>query len=109
MSLDSLIPRINELAAKKKNQGLTKEEIEEQARLRKEYIKQFRNQFTAVLDNTDIYNEVVVDTKEITNTKLEVMKNYDSIVKIELKNNEYIITYDIKKITEEEILKLISS
>lgn len=50
------IDRINELARKKKTEGLTPEELEEQAALRAEYIAGFRASLTAQLDNT-----VVVD------------------------------------------------
>ena len=50
------IDRINELARKKKAEGLTPEEVEEQAALRAEYIAGFRASLTAQLDNT-----VVVD------------------------------------------------
>ncbi len=50
------IDRINELARKKKAEGLTPEELEEQAALRAEYIAGFRASLTAQLDNT-----VVVD------------------------------------------------
>ena len=50
------IDRINELARKKKTEGLTPEELQEQAALRAEYIAGFRASLTAQLDNT-----VVVD------------------------------------------------
>ena len=50
------IDRINELARKKKTEGLTSAELEEQAALRAEYIAGFRASLTAQLDNT-----VVVD------------------------------------------------
>lgn len=49
-----LIDRINELARKKKAEGLTDEEIIEQAKLRKEYLAAFRKNFKAQLDNIDI-------------------------------------------------------
>ena len=39
---EKLINRINELARKNKTIGLTKEEEEERARLRVEYLKEFR-------------------------------------------------------------------
>lgn len=59
------IDRINELARKKKNEGLTPEELEEQAALRAEYIAGFRASLTAQLDNT-----VIVD-KDGNRTKVE--------------------------------------
>ena len=46
------IDRINELARKKKAEGLTPAEIEEQAALRAEYIAGFRASLTAQLENT---------------------------------------------------------
>ena len=48
------IVRINELAKKKKEQGLNEEELAEQAALRAEYIAEFRAQFGSVLENTVI-------------------------------------------------------
>ena len=48
----SKIDRINELARKKKAEGLTPAELEEQAALRAEYIAGFRASLTAQLENT---------------------------------------------------------
>ncbi len=48
------IERINELARKKKTQGLTQDETEEQAELRREYLAEFRENMKAMLDNTVI-------------------------------------------------------
>ncbi|MBQ8432276.1 MAG: DUF896 domain-containing protein [Clostridia bacterium] len=48
------LERINVLAKKAKNEGLTDAEREEQALLRKEYIAEFRAQFTGILDHTVI-------------------------------------------------------
>lgn len=48
------LDRINALAHKSKNEGLTEEEKAEQASLRAEYIAEFRAQFTGILDHTVI-------------------------------------------------------
>lgn len=48
------IKRINELAKKSKEVGLTPEEKEEQAQLRAEYIASVRANLKAQLDNIDI-------------------------------------------------------
>lgn len=48
------IERINELARKSKTIGLTEEEKEEQAILRKAYIASFRQNLRMQLDNIDI-------------------------------------------------------
>lgn len=54
----SRIDRINELARKSKTpEGLTPEEKEEQARLRKEYVAAFRKNLEAQLDNTYLVDE----------------------------------------------------
>ncbi len=45
------IDRINELARKKKTEGLTEEELQEQAELRSEYLENFRRNFRKQLDN----------------------------------------------------------
>lgn len=48
------IDRINELARKKKEQGLTEAELIEQAALRAEYLAEFRASLRGTLDNTYI-------------------------------------------------------
>ena len=48
------IDRINELARKKKAEGLTEAELIEQAALRAEYIAEFRASMRGTLENTYI-------------------------------------------------------
>ncbi len=48
------VARINELARKKKTVGLTESEVQEQAELRAQYLKDFREGFRQQLDNTYI-------------------------------------------------------
>ena len=51
---NSMLKRINELAKKKKEQGLTPEEKELQSKLRDEYRKEFRKNFQKQLTNVDV-------------------------------------------------------
>ncbi len=48
------IDRINELARKKKEVGLTEDELKERDVLRREYIDGFKANFIDILDNTMI-------------------------------------------------------
>ncbi|MBQ7668864.1 MAG: DUF896 domain-containing protein [Clostridia bacterium] len=57
------IERINLLAKKQKEGTLTSEEKEEQARLRKEYIEEYKNSLKVQLDNTYIVDEFGNKTK----------------------------------------------
>lgn len=51
------VARINELARKKKTVGLTEAELQEQAALRAQYLKDFREGFRQQLENTYIQYE----------------------------------------------------
>ena len=51
------IDRINFLAKKSREEGLTKEEKQEQARLRKEYVASVVGNLRSQLDNTYIIDE----------------------------------------------------
>lgn len=51
------IQRINELAKKSKTVGLTDEEKEEQAKLRKEYVQSVVGNLRAQLDNTYVLDK----------------------------------------------------
>lgn len=51
------IGRINELARKAKAEGLTEEELKEQAILRQEYIAAIRRNLRGQLNNIDVVNK----------------------------------------------------
>ncbi len=51
------IARINELYHKSKNEGLSSEEKEEQAKLRKAYIDAIKGNVRAQLNNIDVVDE----------------------------------------------------
>lgn len=54
MTLDENIKRINELYHKQKGVGLTEEEKEEQAKLRRDYIDSVKANLKGQLDNINI-------------------------------------------------------
>ncbi len=54
MNIEELINRINELYHKSKSEGLTPEELDEQQKLRKEYIANVRGNLKSQLENIDI-------------------------------------------------------
>lgn len=56
--MKDLIKRINELANKSKTVGLSKEEKEEQKRLRQEYIKLFRGNLKNTLMNVKVIDSM---------------------------------------------------
>jgi uncharacterized protein YnzC (UPF0291/DUF896 family) len=62
------INRINELAKKAKQVGLTSKEKEEQTMLRQEYLKTFRSSFSNQLHSIKV---VDTDGKDVTPTKLK--------------------------------------
>jgi uncharacterized protein YnzC (UPF0291/DUF896 family) len=51
------IDRINALYRKSKAEGLTEEEIKEQAMLRRQFVADVRNNLTVQLNNIDMVNE----------------------------------------------------
>lgn len=55
--METLIKRINELAKKSREQGLSDAEKAEQATLRQEYIKKFRQGMENTLSNVYIMDE----------------------------------------------------
>ena len=55
--MEKLIARINELAKKSREEGLSEAELAEQAKLRKEYIAKFRQGMENALSNVYIVDE----------------------------------------------------
>ena len=54
MNMNEVIARLNELAAKTKAEGLTNEELEERAKLRRIYIDNVTGNLKGQLENTSI-------------------------------------------------------
>lgn len=65
------LDRINELAAKAKNEGLTNEEIVERDILRQDYLKEIRGQVQSTMSSVTVVNE---DGEDITPEKLVIAK-----------------------------------
>lgn len=57
MDIDALVKRINELAHKNKETGLTEEEQAERAQLREEYLKNIRRNFRQQLDTIEVVDK----------------------------------------------------
>lgn len=57
METKEMIARINELAHKKKKEGLTEVELAEQKELYKRYLANIRGQLKAQLDNIEVVDK----------------------------------------------------
>ncbi|TDM07034.1 DUF896 domain-containing protein [Macrococcus lamae] len=68
--------RINELAKKKKTEGLTEEEGREQSRLRAEYLQSFRNSFKKTIENTKVIDPEGTD---VTPEKIKEIQRQNNI------------------------------
>lgn len=69
----NLLNRINELAKKKREQGLTPDEQAEQKKLYKIYLGEIRTQFDKTLDNVSVKEK----NGEVVPFKQAYMKNKD--------------------------------
>ena len=72
MTMDEKIARINELYRKAKAEGLTEEEKEEQKNLRADYVRSFRENLRATLDNVSIVEPDGTITNPKKNKKNEL-------------------------------------
>ncbi|MGK9043966.1 DUF896 domain-containing protein [Mammaliicoccus vitulinus] len=67
------IDRINELANKKKTEGLSDVEAKEQTKLRAEYLQAFRGNFKSTIENTKVIDP---EGNDVTPDKVkEIQKN----------------------------------
>jgi uncharacterized protein YnzC (UPF0291/DUF896 family) len=57
MDIDALVQRINELARKNKEEGLTEDEKLERAHLREIYLGNIRKNFRQQLDSIEVVDE----------------------------------------------------
>lgn len=71
MISDKKLARINELAKKAKEEGLTKKEKKEQQALREEYLQGFRKSFKNQIENVTIYDP---KGKDVTPDKIKRIK-----------------------------------
>lgn len=66
------LARINELAAKKKREGLTVEEAKEQSKLRSEYLASFRQSIRNTIENVTVIDP---NGNDVTPEKLKQIKS----------------------------------
>lgn len=71
MITDKKLARINELAKKKKEVGLTEEETKEQQELREEYLQGFRDSFTNQVQSITVIDP---DGKDVTPEKVKELQ-----------------------------------
>ncbi|TPA34865.1 DUF896 domain-containing protein [Staphylococcus pseudintermedius] len=68
--------RINELANKKKSEGLTETEAKEQSQLRSEYLEVFRSSFKSHIENTKVIDP---DGNDVTPEKLKEVQKQNQL------------------------------
>ncbi|MDE9752813.1 DUF896 domain-containing protein [Staphylococcus delphini] len=68
--------RINELANKKKSEGLTEAEAKEQSQLRSEYLEVFRSSFKSQIENTKVIDP---DGNDVTPEKLKEVQKQNQL------------------------------
>lgn len=77
MKMIQSLERINQLAKKAKNEGLTKEELVERDNLRQEYLAEIRGQVKSTMSTVTVVNE---NGEDVTPEKLVVEKAKQSSV-----------------------------
>ncbi|MGV3225478.1 DUF896 domain-containing protein [Staphylococcus hyicus] len=82
------LQRINDLAKKKKSEGLTEDEAKEQSRLRSEYLASFRNSFKEQIEHTKV---IAPEGNEVTHKKIkEIQKQKKTRRKLTLNTKKKI-------------------
>ncbi len=113
MAIDEkMIQRINELAKKKKNEGLTPKEQEEQTTLRKKYLEAFRVNMKSTLNNIDIVDKYELNIAKYIYEDILKLKEEDGIKDIKVNKEIIEIYYDYKIIDKtkvEELIKKVDS
>lgn len=69
--MDQLVERINQLAHKEKEEGLTDAEKEEQKELRQKYLKAFRESFKSEVSSLKIVDK---EGNDVTPSKIKELK-----------------------------------
>ena len=64
MDIDNVIERINELARKKKTEGLTEDELQERVALREMYLQNIRRNVRNQLDSIEFVEEDTESLKD---------------------------------------------
>ncbi|KPD34032.1 hypothetical protein AN404_02915 [Pediococcus acidilactici] len=77
--MQKLIKRINELAKKAKEEGLTELETIERKELRQKYLKRFRESFRSQIEMMKIFDK---DGKEVTPEKVKKVQRKKAYVTI---------------------------
>ena len=70
------LDRINELARKQKAEGLTEQEKEEQAILRREYIESYKRSLISQLENTYVVDDKGNKQKLTERVKVKIESNF---------------------------------
>lgn len=108
MAIDQkLIHRINELAKKKKEVGLSEAETLEQADLRQIYLSEFRQGFKQKIESVEFLKQFTIKKANVSKEKVEELRNHEKIKEVEELANTYLITYYSQKISEKEVKFLI--
>jgi len=94
MNLEEKIKRINELYHKSQAEGLSEAELQEQSKLRAEYIANVRGNLRVQLNNIDIQNEdgTIVNPGDKVRIRKEVIKLRDALSEAERRKGSLLMT-----------------